>query len=29
MEAGVQIPTLAIVPFGVDLKEALEGLAPR
>src|ERR1019366_7113634 len=29
IEAGVQIPTLAIVPFGVDLKEAAEGLAPR
>jgi probable F420-dependent oxidoreductase len=29
VEAGVQIPTLAIVPFGVDLKEAVEGLAPR
>jgi hypothetical protein len=29
IEAGVQIPTLAIVPFGVDLKEAVEGLAPR
>ncbi len=29
IEAGVQVPTLAIVPFGVDLKEAVEGLAPR
>jgi probable F420-dependent oxidoreductase len=29
VDAGVQIPTLAIVPFGVDLKEAVEGLAPR
>jgi probable F420-dependent oxidoreductase len=29
IEAGVQIPTLAIVPYGVDLKEAVEGLAPR
>jgi len=29
IEAGVQIPTLAIVPFGVDLREAVEGLAPR
>src|ERR1700691_506725 len=29
IEAGIQIPTLAIVPFGVDLKEAVEGLAPR
>jgi len=29
VEAGVQVPTIAIVPFGVDLKEAVEGLAPR
>lgn len=29
MEAGVEIPTIAIVPFGIDLKEAIEGLAPR
>jgi probable F420-dependent oxidoreductase len=29
IEAGVEIPTIAIVPFGVDLKEAVEGLAPR
>jgi probable F420-dependent oxidoreductase len=29
IEAGVQIPTIAIVPFGIDLKEAVEGLAPR
>jgi probable F420-dependent oxidoreductase len=29
VEAGVQIPTIAIVPFGIDLKEAVEGLAPR
>jgi probable F420-dependent oxidoreductase len=29
IEAGVQVPTLAIVPFGIDLKEAVEGLAPR
>jgi probable F420-dependent oxidoreductase len=29
VEAGVQVPTLAIVPFGVDLKDAVEGLAPR
>ncbi|HEY5111425.1 MAG TPA: LLM class F420-dependent oxidoreductase [Acidimicrobiales bacterium] len=28
-EAGVEIPTIAIVPFGIDLKEAIEGLAPR
>jgi alkanesulfonate monooxygenase SsuD/methylene tetrahydromethanopterin reductase-like flavin-dependent oxidoreductase (luciferase family) len=29
IEAGVAVPTLAIVPFGIDLKEAVEGLAPR
>jgi probable F420-dependent oxidoreductase len=29
IEAGVEIPSIAIVPFGVDLKEAVEGLAPR
>jgi probable F420-dependent oxidoreductase len=29
IDAGVQIPMLAIVPFGIDLKEAVEGLAPR
>ena len=29
MEAGVHIPTIAIVPIGVDLTEAVEGLAPR
>jgi probable F420-dependent oxidoreductase len=29
LEAGVEIPTIAIVPFGVDLKDAVEGLAPR
>jgi probable F420-dependent oxidoreductase len=29
VEAGVQVPTLAIVPFGVDPKDAVEGLAPR
>jgi probable F420-dependent oxidoreductase len=27
--AGVEIPSIAIVPFGVDLKDAVEGLAPR
>ena len=27
--AGVEVPTIAIVPFGIDLKEAVEGLAPR
>jgi probable F420-dependent oxidoreductase len=29
LDAGVQIPTIAIVPFGLDLTEAVEGLAPR
>lgn len=29
IEAGVEIPTIAIVPFGVDLKDAVDGLAPR
>jgi probable F420-dependent oxidoreductase len=29
VEAGVQIPSIAIVPFGVDLREAVEGLSPR
>jgi probable F420-dependent oxidoreductase len=29
VEAGVQIPSIAIVPFGIDLKEAVEGLSPR
>ncbi|HEY1761433.1 MAG TPA: LLM class F420-dependent oxidoreductase [Acidimicrobiales bacterium] len=29
IEAGVEIPTIAIVPFGIDLTEAMEGLAPR
>jgi probable F420-dependent oxidoreductase len=29
IEAGIEVPTIAIVPFGVDLKEAVEGLAPR
>ncbi len=27
-EAGVTIPAIAIVPFGVDLREAVRGLAP-
>ncbi|MHB2028369.1 MAG: LLM class F420-dependent oxidoreductase [Acidimicrobiales bacterium] len=27
--AGVEIPIIALVPFGLDLKEAVEGLAPR
>ncbi|HTT58652.1 MAG TPA: LLM class F420-dependent oxidoreductase [Acidimicrobiales bacterium] len=29
VEAGVQIPAIAIVPVGVDLVAAIEGLAPR
>ena len=29
LDAGVEVPTIAIVPFGIDLKEAVEGLAPR
>ena len=29
IEAGIQIPAIAIVPFGVDLGEAVEGLSPR
>jgi len=29
VDAGVHVPTLAIVPFGIDLNEAIEGLAPR
>jgi probable F420-dependent oxidoreductase len=29
IEAGVEIPSIAIVPYGVDLKSAVEGLAPR
>lgn len=29
IEAGVEIPSIAIVPFGVDLQAAVEGLAPR
>jgi probable F420-dependent oxidoreductase len=29
VEAGVQVPTLAVVPVGVDLNEAVAGLAPR
>ncbi len=29
VEAGVEIPSIAIVPFGVDLTEAVHGLAPR
>jgi probable F420-dependent oxidoreductase len=29
IEAGVEMPTLAIVPIGVDLSDAVNGLAPR
>ena len=29
VEAGVQIPSIAIIPFGIDLHEAVEGLSPR
>jgi probable F420-dependent oxidoreductase len=29
IEAGIQIPALAIVPFGIDLQDAVEGLSPR
>ncbi len=29
VEAGVQVPAIAIVPVGVDLVAAVEGLAPR
>jgi probable F420-dependent oxidoreductase len=29
IDAGVEVPTIAIVPFGIDLKGAVEGLAPR
>ena len=29
IDAGVEVPTIAIVSFGIDLKEAVEGLAPR
>ncbi len=29
IDAGVEVPTIAIVPFGINLKEAVEGLAPR
>jgi probable F420-dependent oxidoreductase len=29
IDAGVEVPTIAIIPFGVDLEEAVEGLAPR
>jgi probable F420-dependent oxidoreductase len=29
VEAGIQIPSLAIIPFGIDLQDAVEGLSPR
>src|SRR5580658_3487994 len=29
IDAGIQIPSIAIVPFGINLTEAVEGLAPR
>jgi probable F420-dependent oxidoreductase len=29
VEAGIQIPSLAVMTFGVDLGDAIEGLAPR
>ena len=29
VEAGIQIPSLAVVTFGIDLQEAVEGLSPR
>jgi probable F420-dependent oxidoreductase len=29
MANGIDIPVLAVLPFGVDLAEAIEGLAPR
>jgi probable F420-dependent oxidoreductase len=29
IEAGIEIPSIAVVPFGVDLNDAVEGLAPR
>jgi hypothetical protein len=29
IDAGVEIPSIAIVPSGTDLNEAVEGLAPR
>jgi hypothetical protein len=28
MDKGITVPALAILPFGVDLGEALTGLAP-
>ena len=29
IEAGVEIPSIAIVPIGIDLSDAVAGLAPR
>jgi probable F420-dependent oxidoreductase len=29
INAGIQVPTVAIVPFGIDLADAVQGLAPR
>jgi hypothetical protein len=29
IEAGIQIPALAIVPLGINLQDAVEGLSPR
>jgi alkanesulfonate monooxygenase SsuD/methylene tetrahydromethanopterin reductase-like flavin-dependent oxidoreductase (luciferase family) len=28
-EAGITIPAIAVVPFGVDLRDAVRGLAPN
>ncbi len=29
IDAGIEIPTLAVIPFGIDLEDAIRGLAPR
>ena len=29
VDGGVQIPSMAIVPFGLDLEAAVRGLAPQ
>ena len=29
IDAGVEIPTIAVMPYGVDVADAIEGLAPR
>lgn len=29
MDSGVEIPTMAVIPYGVDLEEAVRGLAPQ